>query len=86
VVLEEGIPRDIVMKMLLEVGIETRPFFYPLHTLPMYLELVKEKSFPISERLARQGMNLPSSALLSEEDVTFVTGQLKQVLASFPGK
>ncbi len=82
VLLDELIPRDIVMKMLLEVGIETRPFFYPLHTLPMYCELVRGTSFPVAEFLAAQGMNLPSSASLSEEDVAFVSEQVARILAS----
>jgi len=80
-VLDEGISRDAVMKSLSEAGIETRPFFYPLHTLPMYQELSKEQSFPVAEWLGAQGINMPSSASLSTEDITFVCGHVAKILA-----
>jgi perosamine synthetase len=82
VVLDEGLPisRDEVMARLAEAGIETRPFFYPMHTLPMYRDLVRGQTFPVAERLAARGLNLPSSATLSEEDVDFVCDQLIQIL------
>ena len=83
VVLDPGISRDALMAGLLDAGIETRPFFYPLHTLPPYVEISKNKSFPIAERLAAQGMNLPSSASLSQNEITFICETISRVLASF---
>lgn len=74
------VPRDTVMARLADAGIETRPFFHPMHTLPMYQHLAKERSFPVAERLAVHGINLPSSATLSDEDVAFVCDQLAQIL------
>ena len=80
VVLSEDLPfsRDTFMAKLAEVGVETRPFFYPMHTLPMYREFAHGKSFPMADRLAARGINLPSSAALSEEDVAFVCEQIIQ--------
>jgi dTDP-4-amino-4,6-dideoxygalactose transaminase len=46
----------------------------------MYRELAKGQSFPIAERLAARGFNLPSFATLSEADVDFVCDQLLHVL------
>ena len=82
VVLDEQspVPRDIVMAKLAEAGIETRPFFYLMHTLPMYRGLAKGQIFPVAERLAAQGFNLPSSATLSEKDVAFVCDQVIEIL------
>ena len=82
IVLGEELPvsRDAVMAKLAEVGIETRPFFYPMHTLPMYHDLAPGKSFPVADRLAAQGINLPSSAILSKEDVAFVCDQVIRIL------
>jgi perosamine synthetase len=70
-------PRDQVMAALDNAGIETRPFFYPLHTLPMYRDLNEGKEFPVADDLARRGVNLPSSATLKREDVGYVCGQLR---------
>jgi perosamine synthetase len=74
VLLPEGFPvsRDEAMARLAARGIETRPFFYPMHTLPMYCEQAAGRSFPVADRLAAHGFNVPSSASLTEEDVAYV--------------
>ncbi len=69
--------RDRVMVALADAGIETRPFFYPLHTLPIYRELNEGKDFPVAEDLGRRGINLPSSATLTREEVEYVCAQLR---------
>jgi perosamine synthetase len=78
-VLDEGRfgTRDEVMRALEEAGIETRPFFYPLHTLPMYRGGNAGRSFPVAEDLAQRGVNLPSSAMLTREDVGYVGARLR---------
>jgi perosamine synthetase len=58
-------------------GIETRPFFYPLHTLPMYSAANEAKAFPVAEDLGRRGINLPSSAMLTHDEVVYVCDQLR---------
>ncbi len=80
-VLDEGRfgPRDGVMAALADAGVETRPFFYPLHTLPMYREANAGREFPVAEDLGRRGVNLPSSATLTREDVGYVCGQLRSL-------
>src|SRR5215207_70189 len=44
--------RDRLMARLLEEGVETRPVFYPLHSLPPYREAARGEEFPVAERLA----------------------------------
>lgn len=61
--------RDGVMSTLLEQRIETRPFFYPLHTLPMYN---RHETYPVAERLAAGGINLPSSTKLQRDDIEYI--------------
>jgi perosamine synthetase len=68
--------RDGVMGELAKAGIETRPFFYPMHTLPMYYQQESTESFPVAESLAARGLNVPSSAALTEEEVAFVCQKL----------
>ena len=83
VLLDEKFPveRDEVMMRLAESGIETRPFFYPMHTLPMYREAAASGQFPVAESLARRGFNVPSSATLTEEDVAYVCQKLIDLAA-----
>ncbi len=71
VVLPETCPRsrDEVMSKMLEAGIETRPFFVPMHKLPMYAESTQRRSYPIAEELASRGINLPSYAELKNEEI-----------------
>lgn len=83
VVLSENFPlgRDEVMSKLAQDGIETRPFFYPMHTLPMYRSLAQGQSFPVAESISARGLNLPSSAHLTNDDVTYVANSLMNLAA-----
>lgn len=54
-------------------GIETRPLFYPAHTLP---HCATSESFPVAESLATRGMNLPSYPGLKREEVDFVVSKV----------
>jgi perosamine synthetase len=78
-VLAEDFPlsRDAVMGRLAQAGIETRPFFYPMHVLPMYRE--PGSNFPVAEGLAARGLNLPSSAALTEDEVVYVCQTLVEL-------
>ena len=72
--------RDWVMLQLAEYGIETRPFFYPMHVLPMYKGLCDGQNFPIADQVSATGMNLPSSANLSADDIRYICDSLVTVL------
>ncbi|MBI4681486.1 MAG: DegT/DnrJ/EryC1/StrS family aminotransferase [Nitrospirae bacterium] len=61
-----GMSRDDVMARLQEKGIDTRPFFYPLHQLPIYR---RDAVYPVSTMLSRKGINLPSGTTLTETDI-----------------
>jgi perosamine synthetase len=69
--------RDHVMARLAEQGIETRPIFYPLHTLPPYQTSDSTSPFPVAERLARQGLSLPTWAGLTREDIGHISACLR---------
>lgn len=65
-------------------GIDTRPFFRPLSSLPAYadrnLSAINAKRNSVSYRLGRTGINLPSALLLDEHQVEYVCSQLLDVL------
>lgn len=87
VVLDDQWPdRDLVIKRLADVGIETRPFFYPMHTLPIYCKSARGEGYPIAEKVAARGINLPSSAKLTEEDVGYICDQLIRIIQMIPEK
>jgi perosamine synthetase len=71
-----GLDRDTLMARLRQRGIETRPAFYPIHTLPMY---DRGQRFPVAEELGRKGINLPSGATLTPEQVDIVCDALTEI-------
>ncbi|NEZ43524.1 aminotransferase class I/II-fold pyridoxal phosphate-dependent enzyme [Paenibacillus alvei] len=75
--------RDSVMLRLKEHGIETRPFFYPMHILPPYKHNQSLAGFPVANRIASQGMNLPSHADLTEEDIRHICRTLQDILQPY---
>lgn len=72
-----GIERDPLIRNLSKEGVETRSLFYPLHVQPPY---ASNRAFPVTDRLSRQGLSLPSSCGLSDEDITKVCRVLKAQL------
>lgn len=59
--------RDALRDALAQEGIETRPLFYPVHTMPMYS--LKFQKYPIAENLGWRGLNLPSYPALTESQI-----------------
>lgn len=72
-----GVARNIFMAKLKAVGIDSRPFFYPMSELPMYGSKCIN---PIAYRLSQEGLNLPSSANLTRDQVLFICRQVKEIL------
>jgi len=65
------------LRSFLEIkGIETRPLFYPIHTMPMYS--AKFQVLPVAENLGWRGINLPSWPNLNKELVDFIILCLKE--------
>jgi len=70
--------RDEVAGALAADGIETRPFFHPMHRLPAYAE--DARRFPVAERAASRGLCLPTHAGLDDADVRRVAAALAKAL------
>jgi perosamine synthetase len=73
ILVDELQKRDILRSRLDEKGIETRPFFWPVHLMPMYFR--KNTHFPVAEDLAARGINLPSYPMLTKEQVHFIASE-----------
>lgn len=56
--------RDAILAALDNEGIQARPIWRPMHQLPMY-QSCPRADLPVTERLARGIINLPSSASLA---------------------
>ena len=69
-------------KKLSDSGIETRPFFLGMHEQPVFKHqgLFDGERHPVTERLAKQGLYLPSGLALTEEQVGQVVGSVREIL------
>lgn len=78
VLIEEdyGISRDDLMEKLKEEGIDSRPFFYPIHIMPPYRN--HEGDFPVAEALSKKGMSLPSSAKLKRDEIVKICNVIRK--------
>ena len=76
---EAGSDRDALQRHLASVGIETRPFFMPVHLMPYLAECVsgQDVDLPRTAKLARQGINLPTNPQMSLEDVDRVVAAIR---------
>jgi perosamine synthetase len=72
--LPEGQSYPPVRDAMAELGIETRPVFHPVHTMPMYG--AGSQDFPVAERLSERGINLPSWPGLGREGVKVIRDSL----------
>jgi len=68
--------REPLREKLKIAGIETRPLFYPVHTMPMYAQ--KFQKHPVAEDLGWRGINLPSYPDLDEQDVREICSEIRQ--------
>jgi len=79
-----GVTKEQLEAEFAKADIVTRPFFYPLTSLPAYdwhpdagrtAELR-----PISDRLGKYGINLPCAMVLEESHIDYVCGELRRIL------
>jgi perosamine synthetase len=85
VVLSEqtGMDANVFARHLKDRGVETRPFFLGLHEQPVFnrQELFLQGRYPVTERVARQGLYLPSGLALTEEQIIGVCDAVREVLS-----
>jgi perosamine synthetase len=74
-----GRTRDELAEFLAADGIETRPFFLPVHTLPPYRESVgaKRMPLPVSIELGESGINLPTFNRLTANQIARIAERIR---------
>lgn len=88
-VLDEAAGPDAVefARRLKARGVETRPFFLGMHEQPALWDrgLFRGERYPVAERIARQGLYLPSGLTLTDEQMVAVARAVRECLAERPG-
>jgi perosamine synthetase len=80
---DTGMDASVFAGKMKERGIETRPFFLGMHEQPVFQRqgLFAGEHHPVAERLARQGLYLPSGLALTEEQLGYVVNTVREILA-----
>lgn len=79
ILVEHSNLRDPLREHLASAGIETRPLFNPVHTMPMYSKNYRKCS--TAEDLAWRGINLPSWPGMSAENVSYIADSIAAFFA-----
>jgi perosamine synthetase len=76
-----------LLKFLAESNIETRTFFYPLHSQPSYIKKynritnrVAKTNFSVSDKMFDEGVCLPSWVEISEEEIEYICEKINEFL------
>jgi perosamine synthetase len=85
VVLDDAVPFDAteLASRLKAHGVDTRPFFVGMHEQPVLRErgLFIGERYPVTERLARRGLYLPSGLTLDDTQIERVCAAVRESLA-----
>lgn len=75
-----GRTRDELLSLLADSGIETRPFFIPLHQLPPFREQSRQRGevLPHTDYLGATGMNLPTFNDLTDAQIQEVAERIRR--------
>jgi perosamine synthetase len=79
---ETGLDAECLADRLKSAGVETRPFFLGMHEQPVLKQrgwFVGE-SYPVAERIARQGLYLPSGLAIQESQIDEICRAVREVL------
>ena len=83
-VLGDEVPFDAeeMIRRLRGRGIDSRPFFWPMHEQPVFLArgLFAGERHPVAERLARRGFYIPSGLALTDDHMLEVAGAVTDVI------
>jgi perosamine synthetase len=81
-----GITKEVLVSALRNAGIDSRPFFSPLSSIPAFRATAQAKAArarnAVGYSLTPFGINLPSALNLSQEDVGRVCGSLRDTVGA----
>lgn len=80
-----GFAKEFLISKLKEEMIDTRPFFYPLSSLPAYknFQIIDySKRNLVAYNVSQYAINLPSNLIITEDEISFVCEILKKIFIS----
>lgn len=82
---DNKLKRNKIMKKLLKLGIETRPFFIPMHKQYIFkkLKIFSKKKLKNSEFLSRNGFYLPSGLGIKNNEIKFICKKVNEIFNKY---
>ena len=81
-VLKNNINRDNLQKKLSNKGIETRPFFWPLHLQKALNSTHRLQNLNTSERIGKNGFYIPMGKHVKKSDQQMIVNEIKNLIHS----
>ena len=79
-----NLEKEWIIEQLRKKNIDSRPFFYPLSSLPAYenlpMAIQAQRRNTVSYEISPYGINLPSALNLKQADVAYVCDAIKAIL------
>ncbi len=77
-----GMDKATAIRRLAELGVPSRPFFYPLSSLPAYpdAEARYRPGNPAAYDISSRGINLSCAMNLTDEQIRFIAGGIRRIL------
>jgi len=68
---------------LMDFGVQSRPFFLGMHEQPVYrkMGLFRGEAYPVTERIARRGLYLPSGQAITDYQIETVIQAVRKTLS-----
>jgi perosamine synthetase len=78
-----GMNAEQFARKLVAKGVETRPFFLGMHEQPVFraMGLFQNEEYPVAERLARQGLYIPSGLTIKDNEIAMVSEAVRSILS-----
>ena len=68
--------RDAILPPLNPLGVDTRPYFYPMSMMPH----LATADTPVAHAVSGRGINLPTYIGLTKDDVAYICDQVGHVV------
>jgi perosamine synthetase len=75
-------PKGELQAVLRKEGIETEPFYYPIHLQVPYMRKARPKRLPVAESLYERGILLPTSTFFAPEELVEIAGAIRRACAT----
>jgi perosamine synthetase len=81
---DRSIDANHLSAALAEKGIDTRPFFIPVHSMPPYEQTyqTRRSRMTVTDQVSRLGLNIPTYLGMTRDDVIYISQSIREIFRS----